>query len=288
MKANKKARRHRGKNPTAKTCGFVLLYHLGQLVDFPWRFLSSWWLSHPSEKWWSSSDYIIIPTIGENNPVMFQSPPTSLVLFFSELFAESPNHRIPMVRSGGNSVKSPHFWGGKKRRRRSPIFGGAFFANFFSFCDCGAGRFFAGATLGATAAACRSKGWRFLRPQNHGQHKITKCGELFTVFDEMEVSSCFCLCCYIPWEQKRKLVGSKWNIDSKNVAGEYHRISVFFLMAISGSPLKFPHANRVKIEKTWSGQHFDIFSHILTSSPRFQIYVPFFSGHCHENSSLRS
>jgi hypothetical protein len=22
----------------------------------------------------------------------------------------------------------------------------------------------------------------------------------------MEVSSCFCLCCYIPWEQKRKLL----------------------------------------------------------------------------------
>jgi hypothetical protein len=50
VKANKKARRHRGKNPTAKTCGFELLYHLDQLVDFPWRFLSSWWLSHPSEK----------------------------------------------------------------------------------------------------------------------------------------------------------------------------------------------------------------------------------------------
>ena len=39
--------------------------------------------------------------------------------------------------------------------------------------------------------------------KNHGQRKITsKCGELFTVFDEMEVSSCFCLCCYIRTKAK--------------------------------------------------------------------------------------
>ena len=26
---------------------------------------TSWWLNNPSEKWWSSSDWIIIPAIGE-------------------------------------------------------------------------------------------------------------------------------------------------------------------------------------------------------------------------------
>jgi hypothetical protein len=28
--------------------------------------ISNWWLTYPPEKWWSSSDWIIIPTIGEN------------------------------------------------------------------------------------------------------------------------------------------------------------------------------------------------------------------------------
>ena len=38
---------------------------------------SGWWFQHvstnPPEKWWSSSDWIIIPTIGENKKFMFQT-----------------------------------------------------------------------------------------------------------------------------------------------------------------------------------------------------------------------
>ena len=43
------------------------------------KIVAGWWLTYPSEKWWSSSVGIIVPNWMEShNPFMFQSPPTSI------------------------------------------------------------------------------------------------------------------------------------------------------------------------------------------------------------------
>ena len=51
------------------------------------KIVAGWWLTYPSEKWWSSSVRIIVPKIWKIIIQMFQSPPTSL-------FSPEPhNHR---------------------------------------------------------------------------------------------------------------------------------------------------------------------------------------------------
>jgi len=48
-------------------------------IHHTWRYdLVGGWYTYPSEKWWSSSDWIIIPTIGENKKC--SKPPTRAVI----------------------------------------------------------------------------------------------------------------------------------------------------------------------------------------------------------------
>ena len=72
---------------------------------------TGWWLTYPSEKWWSSSDWIIIPTIGEHKTC--SKPPTR------SLSSHEWGINIPMGFCGpirGDS--SPSVIGGQSKSER--------------------------------------------------------------------------------------------------------------------------------------------------------------------------
>ena len=69
--------------------------------------ISGWWLTHPSEKWWSSSDWIIIPTM-ENNKC--SKPPTRFrngLYHLSKLFC---NNAINYPFGNSNHATYQNWW----------------------------------------------------------------------------------------------------------------------------------------------------------------------------------